>query len=406
MFLGKKKKRKDNKIDGFVDTLSNDFFGYLMERKIIKKYFVSIIYFLNGFFLSSIYIFIFIYIYIFLSFGFNGKLLAYQCTYFFLFIILFLLLKIISNFIYLLKNYNKNNYIIFICKFFLKFVFFFKIFIIIFFKYIIISFIFLKICIFKLFCFIYFYIYQFLYFILNFILLIYYIIIWNCIYILLNNIYRSFKDHIFFFKFDIIWNIFIVFFGKEKMKNNIFLKIFLFVKNVIILNYFIKLLILLDFFFHLLFFFNKTRFFQDRFIFYSWEEIRDEEDYEYDNWKVKYVWIKYHADRNYFGLSSYLLWKIHIWKYKFFIPFTYWIHRLEWEWELLEYKTFTQFEYTVFELTWINIYEYIHFYFLTDDTDIHRENLFLDFCDYIYFFIWEDLFLYYIQIIFDTAGKM
>ena len=74
------------------------------------------------------------------------------------------------------------------------------------------------------------------------------------------------------------------------------------------------------------------------------------------------------------------------------------MHRAEWEWELLELKIFNTESYTDIEYTLFLMYDYFLYYFVKEKRNIARKYIFYDLWYYIWFFLIEDLFLYYTQL--------
>ena len=419
MFLGQQGKRKENNDSVMFEQKSNfyweEYFFISLERKIIKKYFLSFVYFI--YFLKKIFIFfyIFLFIYIVIYLFFDNIYINY-----FLFLLFFsIFMKIISYIIniiffifFFILNLLLGKFSHFNKGFNYYFIFFFKvvvniyIYIYILLKFIIFDYIFfysLKVFKKKIFV-IYIFIQKnilkfcyFIYFLFNILLYIFFFIIFYLFifYCLLFNLKPLIK-YVYKLK---LKNLIQIFFKTEKI--NFFQKIYLKlnIENIlkIIFKYSIKFLLFLNFLFELLNFFNKPKIFIDRYTFFIWEEIRDE-DYEYTYWQVNYKYIKYYADRKYFGLSGYLSWKFHILKYEFFIPFSYFLHKWEWQLELMEIQTFTLWEYTEIEKTFVVIYKYFSYYFLRENSNINRKNLFYDLYYFIWFFLIEDLLLYYCQL--------
>lgn len=386
-----------------------DYYSIIWERKIIKKYFLFIIYFLlfikNA--LYNFYFLIFFYVYIYLFF--DNKII----NVFIIIILLFSFLKIVlilfKNFFYLIKlsfylfkNYLNKIDLIFVLNFLLFFFIFLNILKIFIFEYFI--FIELKKYYFKLKLYISINVIRLIYLIKIFLFLFYYLL--NVYFFNLFIIFNSY-DLIIFFKnnfIQLLKKFYKIYFNVKSnfiliKINNIFLKYFFKLKNIW-RNwkfFIVKILIFLEFLFELLFFWKKTTVFKDRYTFFVWDDIRNP-DYEYTTWDVNYIFIKYYADRNYFGWSGYFFWRIHILKYEVIIPLSYLIHKYEWKLELYEIKTFTLMEQTSIETFYLYLVKIFNFFIFDDNSFINRKNILLDIYDFIKYFLIEDLFLYYTQI--------
>lgn len=419
MYLGKKKERII-KEDAIFEQKSNFFFEddlfIELERKIIKTYFLAGIYFLI-FFRKICYIIyiIILFFYIFLHFNIDYNVLIFSLLFLVLvavsYVLIYFVNYVIYSFEFVFYYYLKNNRV---SKLSLDIKKFFLTFIVVFVKLIIIGIFKIKsIWKHEIFYFIYFlmkkYIFYFIFFFKFF--------IFKLAYNILAFFYFSYSIFLYLNRYMVIFIFFFLtkkkntfylnykkikffFVNILKIKNNLFLNLYIRLKIkkilTVSLKYFIRFVVFLNFIFELLFFFNKFKIFTDRFIFYVWEDVRDD-DFEYTFWTVNYKFTKLYSECSYFSLKGYIYWMLHVWKYRIVIPVSFYINKWEWELELYEIYTFNLIEYTEVEKTIIYFYNQMSYFFLQENSMLNCKNLFLDFYNYIWFFIIEDLFLYYTQ---------
>ena len=439
MLFYKKIKRKDYIVNSEDYNFQNDVYipitrDLYLERNIIKRYINALFFFFKD--LSNIYYFFLIILFFFnlLTFGFY-----YNIFYFvfeiIIFIIFYYFLKLINVFIFYLEIiisfffdiiffilfFKFNNLIRFKnkIKVIIKFLFYFLInlflysimFIKIFYYYFKIFIIFMLKLIKYLLILIYLFFIYLIFFVFKFISIIFFLqiyFIFFLIYLLYFFIYLIFiinfliyNKKYYYINFKKYYNN-IKFLIKRKFKiiriNNKFTKNkeYYINKKIKIQNYIIKFILFFIFIYELIFYNWNNKIFYERFTFHIWEDIPNDGS-DYQNWQANYIYIKYYSERVFFGITGYLYWFIYVWVYKILIPGSQLFHKINWEMELYEIKALTKWDLTLVEEWLYYFYKVFWLLFISNYNEMHRRNIYLDIYSYWFYFIKEDLILYYFQ---------
>ena len=79
------------------------------------------------------------------------------------------------------------------------------------------------------------------------------------------------------------------------------------------------------------------------------------------------------------------------------VPFTYIVNKIQWEYEIWEIEAFYTNNYYEVEITFRHMYKLFDYFFLRTYSNKYRLWLISDLYNFLYYFIWEDLFLYFTQ---------